>query len=218
MNPPPAPTIRPADQVEVNLDELSLPASPSDTMADFIHQGGKYDIAEALDEIIGVVETHIQRQQTLEKLKQDKATAEEMKESWGLGLEEPGRWLTDDDLAHRLIIPTIGPAKPRRIRMEYDDNVWYDYHFDVENMTPAERVATGGNMFRTVAVCEPGQLCALSMQPCQEKGPTQWKDYTGWEWCKIGAWQELCWRYHTEYLEPNGHVNTLGRWLVFLEE
>ena len=61
MNPPPAPTIRPADQVEVNLDELSLPASPSDIMADFIHQGGKYDIAEALDEIIGVVETPVSK-------------------------------------------------------------------------------------------------------------------------------------------------------------
>lgn len=200
--------------VEVNLDELTLPSSPMDN---FINENrvGNYDIAETVNDIISTIESHINMENASSE---QKATAEEMKESWGLGWEEPGRWLTDDDLAHRLIIPTIGPAKPRRIRMEYDDKVWYNYHFDVENMTPAERVATGGNMFRTVAVCEPDQLCALSMQPCQEKGPTQWKDYTGWEWCSIGAWQELCWRYHTEYLEPNGYVNTLGRWLVFLEE
>lgn len=119
---------------------------------------------------------------------------------------------------HQICVPSIGPAKPRRIKMEYEGNTWWDYHFDMENMTPAERVASGGNMFRTVGINDPDQLCAISMQPCQEKGPTQWKQFTGWEWCSIGAWQNLCWRYHTEYLEPNGYVNTLGRFLVFLEE
>lgn len=200
--------------VEVNLDELTLPSSP---MENFINENkvGNYDIAETVNDIITTIETHIERE---DALSEQKASAEEMKESWGLGPLDLGPWPSRDELEHRVIIPTIGPAKPRRIRMEYDDEVWFDYHFDVDNMTPAERVATGGNMFRSVAMNSPEHLCALSMQPCQEKGPTQWKDYTGWEWCSIGAWQDLCWRYHTEYLEPNGYVNTLGRWLVFLEE
>ena len=100
--------------VEVNLDELSLPSSPMDN---FINENrvGNYDIAETVNDIITTIETHVEREVALSE---QKATAEEMKESWGLGWEEPGRWLSNDDLEHRLIIPTIGPAKPRRIRME----------------------------------------------------------------------------------------------------
>jgi len=117
---------------------------------------------------------------------------------------------------HQICVPSIGPAKPRRIQDVFGSEGGMNLHFDMDNMTPAERVATGGNMFRCQTVCTGN--CALCMNPCQEQGPSQWKQFTGWEWCCHGCWQDLCWRYHTDYLEPNGYVNTLGRFLVFLED
>ena len=38
MNPPKAPSITPEETVVVNLDELSLPATPTDSMTEFINQ------------------------------------------------------------------------------------------------------------------------------------------------------------------------------------
>lgn len=117
---------------------------------------------------------------------------------------------------HKICVPSIGPAKPRRIQDVFGSEGGMNLHFDMEEMTPAERVATGGNISRCQTVCTGD--CALCMQPCQEQAPPQWEQFTGWDWCCNGCWQHLCWRYHTEYLEPNGYVNTLGRFLVFLEE
>jgi len=117
---------------------------------------------------------------------------------------------------HQICVPSIGPAKPRRIQDVFGSESGMNLHFDVSEMTPAERVATGGNISRCQTVCTGD--CALCFRPCQEQAPPQWKQFTGWDWCCNGCWQHLCWRYHTEYLEPNGYVNTLGRWLVFLEE
>jgi len=117
---------------------------------------------------------------------------------------------------HKICLPSTGPAKPDRIQDVFGSEGGVNLHFRTEDMTPAERVASGGNIFRCQTVCTGN--CALCFQPCQEQGPPQWKQFTGWDWCCNYCWKELCWRYHTEYLEPNGHVNTLGRFLVFLEE
>ena len=116
---------------------------------------------------------------------------------------------------HKICLPSIGPAKPRRIQDVFGGGPM-NLHFDVEEMSPAERVATGGNISRCQTICTGN--CALCFRACQEQAPPQWKQFTGWDWCCNGCWQHLCWRYHTEYLEPNGYVNTLGRFLVFLED
>jgi len=125
-------------------------------------------------------------------------------------------WQNNVDYSHRICVPTIGPAKPRRIQDVFGSESGVNLHFDMAEMSEAERVATGGNIFRCQTVCTGN--CALCMQPSQEQGPQQWRQYTGWDWCCNYCWKDLCWRYHVEYLEPNGHVNTLGRFLVFLEE
>ena len=117
---------------------------------------------------------------------------------------------------HQICLPSTGPAKPDRIQDVFGSEGGMNLHFRMDDMTPAERVATGGNMFRCQTVCTGN--CALCMNPCQEQGPSQWKQFTGWEWCCHGCWQDLCWRYYTDYLEPNGYHNTLGRFLVFLED
>ena len=123
---------------------------------------------------------------------------------------------TNADYSHRICLPSIGPVKPRTIQDVFGSEGGMNLHFDVEEMSPAERVATGGNISRCQTVCT--GTCALCFRACQEQAPPQWKQFTGWDWCCNGCWQHLCWRYHTEYLEPNGYVNTLGRFLVFLEE
>ena len=120
------------------------------------------------------------------------------------------------DWKHQICLPAIGPAKPLRVQDVFGSETGHNLHFNMEAMTEAERVATGGNMFRCQTVCTGD--CALCMNPCQEQGPSQWKQFTGWDWCCNYCWKDLCWRYHTEYLEPNGYVNTLGRFLVFLED
>lgn len=117
---------------------------------------------------------------------------------------------------HQICVPSIGPAKPDRIQDVFGSETGVNLHFRMEDMTEQERVATGGNIFRCQTVCTGD--CALCMNPCQEQGPSQWKQFTGWEWCCSNCWKDLCWRYHVEYLEPNGYVNTLGRFLVFLED
>ena len=117
---------------------------------------------------------------------------------------------------HKICLPSIGPAKPRRIQDVFGSEMGNNLHFDMAEMSEQERVATGGNIFRCQTVCTGN--CALCFQPCQEQGPAQWRQFTGWDWCCNYCWKDLCWRYHTEYLEPNNHVNTLGRFLVFLEE
>ena len=117
---------------------------------------------------------------------------------------------------HRICVPVTGPAKPDRLQDVFDGQNGRNLHFNMDTMSPAERVATGGNMFRCQTVANGN--CALCMEWCQEQGPSQWEQFTGWEWCCNGCWKDLCYRYHTQYLEPNGHQNTLGRFLVFLED
>ena len=117
---------------------------------------------------------------------------------------------------HRICLPEIGPAKPRRLQDVFGSEGGANLHFDMAEMSEAERVATGGNISRCQTVCTGN--CSLCMQPSQEQAPPQWKQFTGWDWCCNYCWKDLCWRYHTEYLEPNGYVNTLGRFLVFLED
>lgn len=194
--------------IEVDLDELAVPESPTSIMT------------ETINDIITRVE---------EQASPRRNTAEQINESYGtfITLDDDGKnkccptcgvhsaW-TNVDYSHRICLPTIGPAKPRRIQDVFGSELGQNLHFDTVSMTPAERVATGGNIFRCQTVCT--GTCAICMQPCQEQGPSQWQQFTGWEWCCSYCWKDLCWRYHTEYLEPNGYVNTLGRFLVFLEE
>ena len=116
------------------------------------------------------------------------------------------------DYSHRICIPDTGPAKPQR----FDSFGGVSLRFNFDIMSAAEKVASGSNIFRCQTVCT-GE-CALCMEPCQEQGPSQWSQFTGWDWCHANCWLDLCWGYHVDYLEPNGYVNTLGRFLVFLEE
>ncbi len=194
--------------IEVDLDQLSVPESPTSIMA------------ETMNDIITRVE---------EQASPRRNTLEQINESYGtfVTLDEDrenkccptcgvhSAW-TNVDYSHRICLPSIGPAKPVRVQDVFGSETGHNLHFHMNEMTPAERVATGGNIFRCQTVCTGN--CAICMQPCQEQGPQQWRQFTGWEWCCNYCWKDLCWRYHTEYLEPNGHVNTLGRFLVFLEE
>ena len=215
--------------VEVNLDELSLPTTPTMTNT----RAENYaEISSIVDSIVETVET-TQAWQMVEGILNDQPsprrnTNEQINETYGTfgTLEEEDNkccptcgvhsaW-TNADYSHRICVPSIGPAKPVRIQDVFGSETGHNLHFNMEEMSAAERVATGGNIFRCQTVCTGN--CALCMNPCQEQGPSQWRQFTGWDWCCNYCWKDLCWRYHAEYLEPNGHVNTLGRFLVFLEE
>ena len=194
--------------IEVNLDELSVPESPTTVMA------------ETINDIITRIE---------EQASPRRNTLEQINESYGtfLTLDEDtenkccptcgvhSSW-HNVDYSHRICVPSIRPAKPQRIQDVFGSERGNNLHFDMQAMSEAERVATGGNISRCQTVCTGN--CALCMQPSQEQAPPQWKQFTGWDWCCNYCWRDLCWRYHTEYLEPNGYVNTLGRFLIFLED
>jgi len=223
MNPPKAPIITPVERVLVTLDELSLPATPPNIPENMTsnNQENLEVISETVDNIIETIETEnfLENAQwrttgrTISSLSDDYGTfaggKKEDKCCPTCGVHSAWH---NVDYSHRICVPTIGPAKPQR----FDSFGGVSLRFNVDIMSEAEKVASGGNIFRCQTVCTSN--CALCMQPCQEQGPSAWKQFTGWDWCHANCWVDLCWRYHTEYLEPNGHVNTLGRFLVFLEE
>jgi len=118
---------------------------------------------------------------------------------------------------HKICVPSIGPAKPKVYYDSWGDSrVTRHMHFDTDSMSEAERVATGCNISRCQTVTTDD--CALCFQPCQEQSGTMWSQFTGWRFVHMHCWQDLCLRYHEEYLEPNRLVNTLGNWLKFLED
>ena len=194
--------------IEVDLDQLSVPESPTTIMA------------ETINDLITRLEAQPSpRRNTLEQINESYGTFvtldEDIENSCCPTCGVHSAW-HNTDYSHKLCVPSIGPAKPVRVQDVFGSETGHNLHFNLEGMTPAERVASGGNMFRCQTVANGN--CALCMEWCQEQGPSQWNQFTGWEWCCNHCWKDLCWRYHTEYLEPNGHVNTLGRFLVFLED
>ena len=192
--------------IEVNLDQLSLPESPTTIMA------------ETMNGLITSVEEQTSpRRNTLEQINESYGTFatldEENKCCPTCGVHSAWH---NTDYSHKICLPSTGPAKPDRLQDVFDGQNGRNLHFRLEDMTEEERVATGGNIFRCQTVANGN--CALCMEWCQEQGPQQWAQFTGWDWCHSHCWMDLCWRYHREYLEPNGHQNTLGRFLVFLED
>jgi hypothetical protein len=192
--------------IEVNLDQLSLPESPTTIMA------------ETMNGLITSVEEQTSpRRNTLEQINESYGTFatldEENKCCPTCGVHSVWH---NADYSHKICLPSTGPAMPDRLQDVFDGQNGRNLHFRLENMTEKERVATGGNIFRCQTVANGN--CALCMEWCQEQGPSQWEQFTGWDWCHSHCWMDLCWRYHTEYLQPNGHQNTLGRFLVFLED
>ena len=113
---------------------------------------------------------------------------------------------------HQICLPSIGPAKPK----VNNDDSYMQMYFDTDNMTAAERVATGCNISRCQTITTDN--CALCFHPCQEQSGSMWNQFTGWKFVHMHCWQDLCLRYHEDYLEPNNLVNTLGNWLKFLED
>ena len=193
--------------IEVDLDRLTLPT-----------------IEEVMNDIVNEVEATAEATAppnpwTTVRSPNNAATLAET--TYGVGRESCPtcgvvalpHWL---DFSHRVCVPVTGPAKPDRLQDVFGSETGHNLHFNMDTMSPAERVATGGNIFRCQTVCSGN--CALCMNPCQEQGPQQWAQITGWDWCHSHCWMDLCWRYHVEYLEPNGYVNTLARFLLFLED
>ena len=74
-------------------------------------------------------------------------------------------------------------------------------HFDTDNMSAAEFVASGCNISRCQTVAT--ENCAICFESCQEQAGQMWNQLTGWRFVHLGCWQNLCLRYHEEYLEPN---------------
>ena len=214
--------------VEVDLDRLTLPTTPTMTTTE-----------EVMNDIVNEVETIAEATAppipwTTVRSPNNAATLAEptygtffssdgveKSPSFNSGREScptcgvVGMWQRLD-FSHRMCVPVTGPAKPDRLQDVFGSETGHNLHFNMDTMSPAERVATGGNIFRCQTVCSGN--CALCMQPCQEQGPSQWRQFTGWDWCCSCCWKDLCWRYHVEYLEPNGYVNTLARFLLFLED
>jgi len=216
MNPPKAPTITPEETVVVNLDVLTLPESPfSNNMSEI--NTIVNDIVtriEANEEPARVLEVESPRRNTMEKINETYgtfATLDEVDNKCCPTCGVHSAW-HNVDYSHRICVPGIGPAKPQR----FDNFGGVSLRFNFDIMSAAEKVSSGSNIFRCQTVCSAN--CALCMEPCQEQGPSAWSQFTGWDFCHATCWVDLCWRYHTEYLEPNDYVNTLGRFLVFLEE
>ena len=113
---------------------------------------------------------------------------------------------------NKICIPSIGPAKPERNLTRFG----VELHFNYNNMTREEINSTGGNLARCQAVAT--ENCAICFESCQEQAGYMWNQLTGWRFIHLGCWQNLCLRYHEEYLEPNNLVNTLGNWIKFLED
>jgi hypothetical protein len=213
MNIPKAPIITPVERIMVNLDELSLPVSQ--------FTNNMSEIATVVENIV----TSVVANEESPRLN----TLAQINESYGtfLTLDKDienkccptcgvhSAWHTAD-YSHRICVPSIGPAKPDRLQDVFGSVTGRNLHFRLEDMTEEERVATGGNFFRCQTVANGN--CALCMEWCQEQGPSQWEQFTGWDWCHSHCWMDLCWRYHVEYLQPNGYVNTLARFLLFLED
>lgn len=121
------------------------------------------------------------------------------------------RW-SNQTFNHKICVPSIGPAKP----IVYNDDLGRHMRFDTDSMSEAERIATGCNISRCQTVTTDN--CALCFHPCQEQSGSMWNQFTGWKFVHMHCWQDLCLRYHEEYLEPNRLVNTLANWLKFLED
>lgn len=121
------------------------------------------------------------------------------------------------NVENNICVPSIGPAKPKVYYEDWGDSRVTRYmHFDTDNMSAAEFVASGCNISRCQTVAT--ENCAICFESCQEQAGQMWNQLTGWRFVHLGCWQNLCLRYHEEYLEPNNLVNTLGNWIKFLED
>ncbi len=116
-----------------------------------------------------------------------------------------------EKFSNKVCVPTTGPVKPILVSLDERTSLTFP-----DEMTDAERAATGSNLVRCQGSDDTCDLCG---SPCQQSAGSMWYQLTGWDHVHIKCWKNACLVYHTEFLEAPLRLrpNTLGNFIRFLE-
>lgn len=115
-----------------------------------------------------------------------------------------------DTMNYSVRVPVVAPVRPERTEMG-------GFHFRVENMTPAEKYATGINLCRQRNVAS-GVVCGICGEDeCQGTAGNNWYGIFGWIACHMHCWQDLVWRYH-QYCDEQGEFASMHGFVRFIAD
>jgi hypothetical protein len=126
-----------------------------------------------------------------------------------LGMNVPQLEGLRDTMNNSVRVPLVAPVRPERTE--------FGFHFRVENMTPAQKYATGINLCRQRNV-GPGVVCGVCGEDeCQGSAGSNWYGIFGWIACHMHCWQDLVWRYH-QHRDAEGEVASMHGFLRFIAD
>lgn len=130
-----------------------------------------------------------------------------------LGMNVPQLEGLRDTMNYSVRVPMVAPVRPENIEIE---GVMH-YHFRVENMTPAQKYATGINLCRQRNV-GPGVVCGVcGGDECQGTAGSNWYGIFGWIACHMHCWQDLVWRYH-QHCDAEGEFASMHGFVRFIAD